>query len=640
MKLKLLTLLFFTTAIVFAQVPAYYNDVNTSLSGQALKAELSNKVTITQNVTLSYTPGVWDAMKQIDLDPTNTNNVILVYGYDDTDQDLTNDRTRNKNLNGGATTDWNREHVFPKSLGNPNLGTTGPGSDIHHLFPADVTRNASRSNRKFASGSGNSGITAQGYWYPGDEFKGDVARMMMFMYVRYGTRCLGSSVGVGNPVSTDTGMIDLFLQWNVEDPVSDFEVNRNELIEGIQGNRNPFIDNPAFATSIWNGPQAEDRFNSGSGTGGNTLCATTINNLPYAESFESGFGNWVQASSGDDFNWDRVSGSTPSSNTGPASASQGSNYLYMESSAPNYSSKRAILYGPCVDIPSSGASTFSFKYHMYGSTAMGSLSVEASLNGISWTSVWSRSGNQGNQWNSTIVDLDAYKGQIVQLRFNGLTGTTWQGDMAIDDLKILNVSTAKPSTYAINMRITFDNYPEETSWEIRNSNNQLATSGNNYGSFTPGSTINISKTLSDGCYTLIFKDAYGDGICCAYGNGSYTLTDTTNNTILASGGSFGASESTLFCLSNGKMTLVNESDNTTELDKSLVKLFPNPAKDDISITSSYPVSSYSILNTLGQRVANGILVDRKINVSELQSGVYFLQLHIENEVLVKRFIKE
>jgi len=636
MKAKLLILLFFSAALGIAQIPTYYDNVNTSLTGQSLKTELANKVTSTQSATLSYTPGVWDAMKQVDLDPSNSNNVVLIYGYNDTDQDTSNDRTRDKNRNGGGTTDWNREHVFPKSLGNPDLGTTGPGSDIHHLRPADVTWNGKRSNRKFAAGSGNSTITAQGYWYPGDEFKGDVARMMMFMYVRYGNRCLGSTVGIGNTVSGDAGMIDLFLQWNVDDPVSSYELNRNDLIEGIQGNRNPFIDNPAFATRIWNGPQAEDRFTAG---GSNTLCSTTISSLPYAESFETGLGNWTQATS-DDFNWTRQSGATPSSGTGPGSAAAGSGYLFMESSSPNYSTKRAILYGPCVNLPSSGSSSFSFKYHMYGASTMGSLAIEASLDGTSWSTVWSRSGDQGNQWNTSTINLDVYNGQKVQLRFNGITGTTWQGDMAIDDLKITNVATTVPTSYAINMRITFDNYPGETSWEIRNSSNQFATSGNNYGSNSPGSTINISKTLSDGCYTLIVRDAYGDGMCCTYGNGSYALTNTTSNTLLASGGTFGASQSTSFCLTNGKMEFVEDQQRVLTVDKDLVRLFPNPAKGFLNVNSVRPVSEFTVLNTLGQVVSQGKLTDNRINLNELNSGVYFLRLVVDHEVVIKQFVKE
>ena len=381
------------------------------------------------------------------------------------------------NDNGGATTDWNREHVYPKSLGNPNLGTSGPGADAHHLRPCDPARNSSRSNRKFQDGSGNSAITSQGHWYPGDEFKGDVARMILFMYIRYGNRCLPSNVGVGTTNSSDNDMINLFLEWNAEDPVSAFELQRNPIIENIQGNRNPFIDNPAFATSIWGGPQAEDRFGGGGNGGGNDLCTSTVNNFPYAESFESNFGGWNQAGA-DDFNWTRRSGSTPSSGTGPSSANDGNTYIYMESSTPNYSTKRAILYGPCFDLENENQATFSFKYHMYGASNMGSLAVEASLDGTSWTSIWSLSGNQGNTWRTANINLSTYLGQNVQLRLNGITGTTWKGDMAVDGIDLTTSGGGgSGGDIAVNLSITLDNYPEETSWVIRDANNTIVHSG-------------------------------------------------------------------------------------------------------------------------------------------------------------------
>ncbi|WP_235015686.1 endonuclease [Aquimarina sp. AU58] len=270
---KIILLLLFIPVIGYSQIPSYYNDVNLSLSGTALKNELSDKVTNTHTTFLSYTPGVWDALKQTDLEPSDPSKVVLVYGYSDTDGNSSTDRTRGVNNNGGGSTDWNREHVYPKSLGNPNLGTQGPGADAHHLRPADVQRNSSRGNRKFADGSGNSGPTSQGHWYPGDEWKGDVARMMMYMYIRYNNRCLPKNVGVGAAATGDSNMLQLFLEWNAEDPVSPLELQRNPILENIQGNRNPFIDNPAFATQIWGGPQAEDRFGD---TGGNDTEAPSI----------------------------------------------------------------------------------------------------------------------------------------------------------------------------------------------------------------------------------------------------------------------------------------------------------------------------------------------------------------------------
>lgn len=259
-KSLLLLALLCVNSIALAQIPSYYDDVNLSLQGQSLQNELSTKVTQTHTTFLSYTPGVWEALQAADLDPTNSNNVLLIYGYDDTDGNTLTDRSRNKNLNGGSAGEWNREHAYPRSLGNPNLGSEGPGADAHHIRPSDIQLNAQRSNRKYAAGSGNAGVTAQGHFYPGDEWKGDVARMMLYMYIRYNSRCLPSNVGIGNAVTSDANMIDLFLTWNVEDPVNAFEDSRNTVLAGIQGNRNPFIDNPAFATQIWGGPQAEDRF--------------------------------------------------------------------------------------------------------------------------------------------------------------------------------------------------------------------------------------------------------------------------------------------------------------------------------------------------------------------------------------------
>lgn len=262
--LKKITLLFTLFLILngYAQ-QNYYNNVNLNLTGLALKEELSSKITSTHTNFLFYSE-VWDASKITDINPNNNGEVLLIYGWEDgSDSDVTNNRTRGVNNNGGSVGDWNREHVYSRSLGTPNLGESGPGSDAHHLRPSDVQRNSSRNNRKFTEGSGNSGTQSNGGWYPGDEWKGDVARMMMYMYLRYQERCLPSNVGFGDNSNTPDDMIDLFLKWNAEDPVSQLEIQRNEYHgntnnDFAQGNRNPFIDNPRLATRIWGGEIADD----------------------------------------------------------------------------------------------------------------------------------------------------------------------------------------------------------------------------------------------------------------------------------------------------------------------------------------------------------------------------------------------
>ncbi|MCO6478833.1 MAG: T9SS type A sorting domain-containing protein [Phaeodactylibacter sp.] len=98
---------------------------------------------------------------------------------------------------------------------------------------------------------------------------------------------------------------------------------------------------------------------------------------------------------------------------------------------------------------------------------------------------------------------------------------------------------------ALTLSITLDNYPTETTWRITNSGGSIVASGGPYSSGQRNTTVTQNINLTGGNYTFTILDSYGDGICCAYGNGSYTLSDGTST--IASGGAFGSSESTPFC---------------------------------------------------------------------------------------------
>ena len=328
-------LLIFSLSVFSQQIPSYYNDVNMNLTGSALKDELATKIIGSHTSILTYTPDVWDALKQTDISLNDNTKVVLIYGWDDTDSDITNDYTRGKDNHGSGSGVWNREHVYAKSLANPDLGTTGPGADAHNLRPADSQRNSTRNNRKFGAGSGTpSYITADGYWYPGDEWKGDVARMMMYMYLRYGNQCLPTGVGVGNTVATDLNMIDLFLQWNAEDPVSDLEKQRNPVLEQMQGNRNPFVDNPAFATQIWGGPQAQNLFNTG-GNNNDTQAPTSPSSLVASNTTQTTVDlNWTASSDNiavsgyNIFNGNNQVGNTTATNFTVTGLTAGTSYTF------------------------------------------------------------------------------------------------------------------------------------------------------------------------------------------------------------------------------------------------------------------------------------------------------------------------
>ena len=274
MKLKLSFLAIIFAVIAFAQsAPSYYSGINFNKTKNDLKADLATLITNTHTQTISYSAGLASLFKTSDADPDNPSNLLLIYG-----SQASGTHQRSRPYSGT----WNREHVYAKSKGTPNLGESGPGADGHHLRPADNTLNSTRGSLLFDDGSGATAYkTSRGGWYPGDEWKGDVARILMYMYVRYNSRCLPLNITM-NPATYSSDFPDILLKWNIEDPVSNFERTRNEEVFKIQHNRNPFIDNPYLATVIWGGPSAQntwpDTF-SGAGNTTDTEAPTAPTNL-------------------------------------------------------------------------------------------------------------------------------------------------------------------------------------------------------------------------------------------------------------------------------------------------------------------------------------------------------------------------
>lgn len=163
---------------------------------------------------------------------------------------------------------------------------------------------------------------------------------------------------------------------------------------------------------------------------------------PYSESFEGGIGDYCNPSCGDYFDWTVSSGGTPSSDTGPSAASNGTQYAYCETSAPNNPNRPALLISPCFDLTACTGMELAFDYHMYG-LSMGTLIVEAQVTGTnSWTEIFSISGNQGDSWFTQLVDLSSYCGSTIQLRFRGISGSSFRSDIAIDNIVISETTIA------------------------------------------------------------------------------------------------------------------------------------------------------------------------------------------------------
>ncbi|EGM79334.1 endonuclease I [Rheinheimera sp. A13L] len=231
--------------------PTYYAAA-AGKTGSELKTALNS--ILRGHLRLTYSQ-VWDALSYTDEDVNNTNNVILLYAG----------RSQAKSFRAGQSNSqdaWNREHVWPKSHGFPSESQYAY-TDIHHLRPADVSINSSRGNKDFDLGGtplteAPENKTDSDSFEPRNAVKGDVARMMFYMDVRYEG---GDETGTPNLIlrnyipasssTTEMGKLCVLLQWHIQDPVDSFEIRRNNRIYEWQQNRNPFIDNPHWAQSIY-----------------------------------------------------------------------------------------------------------------------------------------------------------------------------------------------------------------------------------------------------------------------------------------------------------------------------------------------------------------------------------------------------
>ncbi|HAV19546.1 MAG TPA: hypothetical protein DCX17_00790 [Firmicutes bacterium] len=274
-----------------AAVNSYYTGVS-GLSGTTLKGELHEIVDDHYAYSYTKTP---DIMRVTDRDWGLSPASPDANGYQTFDL-LADDPYMNLlygQYNGSVstaylwsadhTTIWNKEHTWAKSHGD--FGETAPaGTDLHHLRASDQNNNLYHSNYDFGVVStvtaivnderGNpsgkvgyaSGFTADKVYEPRDEDKGDVARMIFYMATRYteylsigepmlriiDELSLSITVTSSTTVYGEMGILSHLLAWNDSDPVSEYEIHRNNLIyNNFQGNRNPYIDHPEWVDIVY-----------------------------------------------------------------------------------------------------------------------------------------------------------------------------------------------------------------------------------------------------------------------------------------------------------------------------------------------------------------------------------------------------
>ena len=266
----------FTTA---AAPSGYYGSVVTT-SASALRASLHT--IIDDHTRIPYTASstdTWDVLAVADQDPMNASRVLDVY--------------KNQSLakQSGGNNFYNREHTWPNSLGFGNDGSSNyPYTDLHMLMATDISYNSTRGNKPYdncsssctelptvatngaggGSGSypGNSNWSNSSVFEVWNKFKGNVARAMFYMDVRYEggthgvsgasepdlrlTDNLSQVVNTGGNASVGyMGKLSTLLQWHQADPPDAAEQLRNEVVYSYQGNRNPFVDHPEWVACIY-----------------------------------------------------------------------------------------------------------------------------------------------------------------------------------------------------------------------------------------------------------------------------------------------------------------------------------------------------------------------------------------------------
>jgi len=280
MKKNYTFLLLLLSVVAFAQIPSNYY-INATGTGYTLKTQLYTK--ISPHTTISYSPGLWNLYPSSDVKPNGKVWDI----YSDCNFTFGTVASGGNQDNGtGGTSEcqlFNREHTFPKSWFNDGLPMI---SDAFHVMPTDKKVNGLRGNMSYGivgtatytSSNGckignNSAIggPALTVFEPADEYKGDIARNYFYMATCYQNVISGWENNNTNGASfldgTSTKVyeqwaLDMLYTWHVNDPVSTKEINRNNAIYNVQGNRNPFIDHPEYVAIIWGAVLSTETYSS------------------------------------------------------------------------------------------------------------------------------------------------------------------------------------------------------------------------------------------------------------------------------------------------------------------------------------------------------------------------------------------
>ena len=244
-----------TYGVVPSTQPTGYYDSLDGLSGANLEQALQNIIAEEGVVRAQTYADIIDILEAADQNPANSNQVWQVYVEEG--RPKLDYQTTSNNIG-----TWNREHTFPRSRGGFNsidLDDMRDGKEVFWNTNADSLRHGNSDAHALRASYGPENSIRNNHFYgPGEyvgpsgtlgSFKGDVARSVLYMQIRYN----GLQVVNGYPdgLTGQFGDLATLLEWHRNDPPDDYEMNRNNVVYTWQFNRNPFIDEPELVEYLW-----------------------------------------------------------------------------------------------------------------------------------------------------------------------------------------------------------------------------------------------------------------------------------------------------------------------------------------------------------------------------------------------------
>ncbi|SDH25567.1 endonuclease [Winogradskyella thalassocola] len=597
------------SSIGFAQIPSNYYDSANGLSGFTLKTQLKSIISnghtartydqLYDGSGVSGSNGYVDTHSDIDVtggtNYENDGTVLDFYSENPTGADPYNfthnvDEGGNQNSEGDC---YNREHIVPQSSFNSNYPMQ---SDIHHVIPTDCRVNNYRGSYPFGNvgsvnltsenGSKRGTSAMAGYsgivFEPIDEFKGDIARALLYFATRYESTVDGyTSFDMFNGTEDQVFFpwaIEVLLDWhNNVDPVDQRERERNKAAFNFQGNANPFVDHPEYADLIWN-PTPD------------TEAPTNPTNL---------------AASNPTDNSIALSWTASSDNIGVVTYD-----IYIDGSyAFNSSNTTATATG--LTASTNYCFTVKAKDAANNESGFSNQDCETTTN----------NGTIGGSdcLTETFSNLDTSIGSYTDVSWTGDEGGTWSATEARTD-QVINTSTTAAIT-------------------IRDGVLTLPTTSGGIGALTV--TTKRVFSGSDGTFNVNVNGTFVGTI--AYSATEQTITlpniNIENSVSIVIDGNSGITNRVVF---DDLSYTCYSALNVEDFNVASVKIHPNPVKNTLTVDLKSDVStSIEIFDILGKRVLNEtISKTSNLNVQNLKSGIYIVKVTQDNSTVTKKLIKQ